>query len=131
VARELEIVDETTRGEVLRRMTLVLQSESMTARALIERRVREEVDTFHRQTESVFRGLVQPLETERELNGYRLREHRHLDADAQVARALEAFGRNEFFLLVGDRQLEVLDEEIVLLPGVSVTFIKLVPLVGG
>jgi hypothetical protein len=127
----LQIRDETTRGEVVARLTLVLPSDRVTAREIIERRVRAEVDAFNRQQENVFHGLVQPSETECVLNGYRMREHRRLDADVQVARACEAFLANGFFMLVGDRQIEALEEEVVVLPGTSVSFIKLLALVGG
>ena len=127
----LQIRDETTRGEVVARLTLVLPSDRVTAREIIERRVRAEVDAFNRQQENVFQGLVQPSETELALNGYRMREHRRLDADVQVARACEAFLANGFFMLVGDRQIESLEEEVFVLPDTSVSFIKLVALVGG
>lgn len=45
--------------------------------------------------------------------------------------ALEAFERNGFILLVEDRQVETLEEEIRVRPDTQVTFLKLVPLVGG
>ena len=45
-------------------------------------------------------------------------------------RRLEAFP-NGFIVLVDDYQVQELDEEIALRPETSVTFLKLVPLVGG
>ena len=65
------------------------------------------------------------------LNGYRIREGRKIDWEAQLEKALDAFQRNGFLLLVDDRQLTDLDEEVVLKPGSQVTFLRLVPLVGG
>jgi len=128
----LKIVDETPTGEVIRETTLMLASETITVRDLIERRVRDEVAAFNRsKAEQVFRGLVQPSDTEASLNGYRLRKPRQLDADAQCEKALEAFQKNGFFMLADDRQVESLDEEIVVGPDVRVSFVKLVPLVGG
>lgn len=128
----LKIVDETPTGEVIRETTLVLASETITVRDLIERRVRDEVAAFNRsKAEQVFRGLVQPSDTEASLNGYRLRKPRQLDADAQCEKALEAFQKNGFFMLAYDRQVESLDDEIVVGPDVRVSFVKLVPLVGG
>jgi hypothetical protein len=44
---------------------------------------------------------------------------------------LGAFGRNAFVVLVDDRQVAELDEEVHLRAGTRVTFLKLVPLVGG
>lgn len=128
----LKIVDETASGKVLRETTLHLASERISVLELIERRVRQEVEAFNAQKEAtLFEGLVQPTGTEAELNGYRLRKPRRLDPDEQVAKALEAFGKNGFFLLVGDRQVESLEDEIAVGPEVVVGFVKLVPLVGG
>ena len=42
-----------------------------------------------------------------------------------------AFSRNGFVVLVGDRQIEELDEEVDLRRDTEVTFLKLVALVGG
>ena len=79
----------------------------------------------------LFRGLVQPTEAEKVLNGYKLRERRKINWEEQYARAVEAFERNGFFMLVDDRQVDRLDEEIELKVATEVSFIKLVPLVGG
>ena len=54
-----------------------------------------------------------------------------IDWEAQYARAIEAFTRNGFFVLVDDQQLESLDDEIFVRPGTAISFVKLVPLVGG
>jgi hypothetical protein len=44
--------------------------------------------------------------------------------------ALQAFERNGYFIIPGDRQVESLDEDIIIGPSTKVLFIKLVPLVG-
>ena len=54
-----------------------------------------------------------------------------VDAERQVQQALAAFESNGFFVLVGDRQLESLDERIAVTDDTEVKFMKLVPLVGG
>jgi hypothetical protein len=132
VAAVLKLVDQTTRGEILREATLTLASTRVSAREIIERRVRMEVQTFNeQQDQQVFQGLVQPTDTERELNGYRLRKPRKIDADEQIRRAIDAFESNRFFMLVGDRQVESLDELIGIARDTRVSFLKLVPLVGG
>ena len=132
MAAVLKLVDQTTRGEILQEVTLTLASTRVSAREIIERRVRMEVQTFNeQQDQQVFRGLVQPTDTERELNGYRLRKPRKIDADEQIQRAIEAFELNRFFMLVGDRQVESLDELIGIGRDMRVSFLKLVPLVGG
>jgi hypothetical protein len=132
MAAVLKLVDQTTRGEILQEVTLTLASTRVSAREIIERRVRMEVQTFNeQQDQQIFRGLVQPTDTERELNGYRLRKPRKIDADEQVQRAIDAFESNRFFMLVGDRQIESLDELIGIARDTRVSFLKLVPLIGG
>lgn len=54
-----------------------------------------------------------------------------VDPEERVRMTLEAFGRNAFVVLVDDRQVTELDEEVHLRMGSRVTFLKLVPLVGG
>jgi len=125
------IYDETTAGERTSSLTLEFLTARVTARELIRRRVYEEVQEYNLSTPENFRGLVQPTEAEQVLNGYKLRERRKIDWEEQYAHAVEAFERNGFFMLVDDRQVETLDEEIDLKIGTQVSFIKLVPLVGG
>ena len=79
----------------------------------------------------MFVGLVQPTDAEAALNGYRTRTRRELDWEKQRDAALAAFETNGFFVLVGERQLESLDERIRVELGTEVSFVKLVPLVGG
>ena len=50
---------------------------------------------------------------------------------AALETALDAFQRNGFFVLVDDRQVEGLDEEIEIRLNTTISFVKLVPLVGG
>ena len=127
----IALVDESPLGKEIRRFTLVLASETVTAAELIEARVRDEVERWNSRADEPFQGLVQPTDTEIGLNGYRMRKGRRINADAQVERALEGFAGNGFFLLVDDRQVEELDEVLVLRPDTKVAFVKLVPLVGG
>ncbi|GAA2528194.1 hypothetical protein GCM10010423_23410 [Streptomyces levis] len=124
-------VDETTTGERRAAWGLEIAEERLSVRELIRRRVFQEVAEFNARTPEVFQGLVQPEDTERVLNGYALRTPRRIDPEAQTALALRAFAGNGFLVLVGDRQLTDADEEIDLPLGTEVTFLKLVPLVGG
>jgi hypothetical protein len=106
-------------------------TEEITVRELIERRVYEEVQAYNTQKPGYFRGLVQPKDAEATLNGYRLRTHREIDWRAQAALAIDAFQRNGFCVLVGDRQVATLDERVRVELATPVTFLKLVPLIGG
>ncbi|MET7867661.1 hypothetical protein [Micromonospora taraxaci] len=54
-----------------------------------------------------------------------------VDPEERTRVALEAFVRNRFVVLVDDLQVTALDEKVRLHAGSRVTFLKLVPLVGG
>jgi hypothetical protein len=103
----------------------------MTVRELIRARIYQEVRDYNQAQPEYFRGLVQPTEAEQVLNGYKLGPRREIDWEQQFQRALEAFGRNGFFVLVGDKQAESLDQEFEVKVDTEVSFVKLVPLVGG
>lgn len=53
------------------------------------------------------------------------------DWEAQAEVAVRAFGRNGFFVFVGERQVEDLDEELTLAEADVVSFVRLVALAGG
>jgi hypothetical protein len=48
-----------------------------------------------------------------------------------VAVAFEGFRRNAYFVTVDGRQLTDLDTEIAVTPTTDITFVRLLPLVGG
>jgi len=131
LAAILTIHDESAAGDTLLELTLHVSAERITVRDLIRQRVRHEVEEYNRRKPNTFRGLVQPTDSERTLNGYRLEQPRTIDADTQCAKAIGAFAGNQIILLVDDRQVESLDEEIVLGPETRVSFLRLTPLVGG
>jgi hypothetical protein len=127
----LTIHDETSSGQKTHSFTLECLTERMTVRELIRARIYQEVQDYNTREPEYFRGLVEPTRAERTLNGYRLRERRKLDWQEQFQRAVEAFERNGFFVLVGNRQAERLDDEFEVKVDTEVSFVKLVPLVGG
>jgi hypothetical protein len=131
MATTLTVYDETTSGDRRAGVTLDLPEPTITARELIRARVFEEVRLHNQTLTPRFQGLIQPTDTERDLNGYRFREPRKLDWHEQARTAVEAFERNGFILLVDERQVERLEEEIRVRPETQVTFLKLMPLVGG
>ncbi|MFC7262650.1 hypothetical protein [Streptomyces lutosisoli] len=124
-------VDETTSGDRGAGWGIEIAEERLALRELIRRRVFQEVAEYNARTPGVFQGLVQPRDAERVLNGYALRTSRRIDSEVQTELALKAFAGNGFLVLVGDRQVTELDEEIELVLGTEVTFLKLVALVGG
>ncbi|XVQ08668.1 hypothetical protein ACQP1W_39875 [Spirillospora sp. CA-255316] len=123
--------DETATGKELASFQVGDLPGSMTARELIRLRVREEVARHNARPVHRFNGLVRPDDAEADLNGYRLREPRRLDWERQADVAERAFLSNGFFMLVGDRQVEDLDEAVDLAGDPDLVFIRLVPLVGG
>lgn len=127
----ITIHDETTSGQKTNTFTIECLTERMTVRELIRARIYQEVQDYNLKEPEYFRGLVQPTEAERVLNGYRLRAKRKIDWQEQYERALEAFERNGFFVLVGAKQAERLDQEFDVKVDSEISFVKLVPLVGG
>lgn len=127
----LQLFDEAPGAPRRAAIALRLATERITLADLIRRRVAAEVASFNAGASEVFAGLVQPSDSERQLNGYKLRRRRTLDADAQAEAALQAFARNGFIVLFEDRQVERLDQQLVLTGDSAVTFIRLLPLVGG
>ena len=130
----VQILDETTaRPQPVHALSLEFKTETLSVQELIRRRVYEECLEFNAGAQERFRGLVIPEGMERELGSPALRRDRRVDWETQFAKATEAFQRNGIIVLVGDRQAEALDETVTLRLGepLEVTFIRLVPLVGG
>ena len=127
----LTIHDQAASGEKTNTFTLGCLTERMTVREVIRARIYQEVQDYNRKEPEYFRGLVEPTDAERLLNGYKLKAKRKIDWQEQFQKALQAFGRNGFFVLVGDKQAESLDQEFDVKVDTEVSFVKLVPLVGG
>jgi hypothetical protein len=138
---EKEIVMQTQvtiRDEVVFRLgkpptefVLGVPTNQLTIRELIRTRIEQEVAAYNEQHNDYFHGLVQPASAELTLNGYRMLRKQHINPADQVQRALDAFLSNGFLVLVDDHQVEQLDDLVLLSPNTVVTFLKLVPLVGG
>lgn len=132
----LTIRDETASGDVFHELPLEFPTERLSVRELIRERVYQEAQDFNRnRDERVFRGLVQPTDAERVLNGkrteYHFKTHHPIDWKPQFEKAIEAFDRSGYFVLIDDNQAESLDQEFVVGHGTMISFVKLTPLVGG
>jgi hypothetical protein len=127
----MTITDATPTGDELFTFTLDHLAERMTVREILRARIWQEVSDYNQSLPQVFHGLVQPTDAERVLCGARLRTPRPLDWEEQFRRACEAFEANGFFVLIGRRQAERLDEEFHIGVETEVQFVKLTPLVGG
>ena len=126
----IHVWDEAIPGRRSPAESLTLEH-ATTTRELIRSRVRQEVERYNQSLPAVFRGLVQPEESEQILNGFRMKVSRPLDWEVQCDRACASFQRNGFLILVDGRQVSELDEQLDLRDGSEVQFVKLVPLVGG
>lgn len=136
MAITVTIRDETAAGGLVHEVPLAFPGERITVRELIRERVYQEVQDFNRrEQERVFRGLVQPTDTQRMLEGgrpeYRMERHRSIEWRPQYEKAVEAFSRNGFLVLVDDRQAAALDEAFTVTPTTRIAFVKLTMLVGG
>lgn len=99
-----------------------IPSEQLTVRALITERVCYEVAQHNQHRPLPRYTLITPTATEATLNGYADQIRPMIDAEAACAKALTAFERNRFVLLVDDCQ--VTEHSVI-------QFVKLIPLVGG
>jgi hypothetical protein len=127
----LTIHDRTATGRGVDSMTIENLPERVTVRELIRTRVRDEVARYNLRPGDHFQGLVAPTGAQQLALGYRMRSPRRLDWERQAETAIDAFGRNGFFILVNGRQVIDLDEEITVADTSDVAFVKLVQLIGG
>jgi hypothetical protein len=133
MATRLLVRDELTTGGPTEELTLDFLTEHITVAELIRGRVYQEVTELNaaRARAPRHRLLVEPTETERQLNASVPRHARRLDWEEHYARALRAFARNGFVIIVDGQQVQDLETEIELRPETDVTFLRLVPLAGG
>ncbi|MEH1012290.1 hypothetical protein V6U90_04065 [Micromonospora sp. CPCC 206060] len=123
--------DETATGREIDSWVLAGLPETISARDLVRLplRVREEVAQHNLAasagvpTRPAAAGVARDAEPPA--------PPRHLDWVRHADRACAAFARNGFPLLVGERQIDDLDEQIDLRTGAEVCFVRLVPLAGG
>jgi hypothetical protein len=128
----LMVRDASLGGQELGRVPLEFPTERITVRELIFERVYQEVKDREVNLAKARQQWVSALAAaERELNGQQDVGGAVVDWRRQAEGACEAFAKNAFFILVGERQAEGLDEVVDLGRGVDVSFVRLTPLVGG
>jgi hypothetical protein len=131
MTKVISIYDESMTGKTLNEILLNIEQEIFTVRELIKLRIEKEVATYNNHPLGFFKGLVQPSEAELTLNGFKLKKPQAIDAEKQYYTALQSFQKNGFFILIDNRQVEDLDEEVIVQADTRISFIKLTPLVGG
>ena len=127
----ITIIDELLNGTITQSFELEIESETITVENLISERVRKEVQNYNQKLPEYFNGLVEPVDAEKSLNGYRLKKRIKIDEEKQIYVALDAFQKNGFFILIDNIQVEDLNIDVSLKPTSKISFLKLTPLVGG
>ena len=124
-------------------LTLECLTETMTVRELIRARIYQEVQDYNLQLEKLNpknppKLLVTPTDEEKLLNSkpskigpFKRSKKKKVNWEKQFELACEGFQKNGFFVLIGDRQAETLDESFEVKVDTEISFVKLVPLVGG
>jgi hypothetical protein len=125
------IKDDTISGETNNLFEIETNEQKATVKELIKMRIFEEIGSYNEKLPEYFKSLVQPTEAQVTLNGYRLIEKRAIDPEKQYYLALDAFNKNGYFLIINDKQVESLEQEIEIQENMELQFIKLTQLVGG
>ncbi len=143
MAALLKVVDEHFGANPTRVQGLELRlvSERVSPRDIIRRRVEAEAESLNQRklmhedmTQSrSFLIDVESGSAEARLNPVfpRTRAPKPIDVEAEVDRALTAFQAGRFIMLLDDRQVEGLDDEVTVTPGGEVVFLYITPLKGG
>ncbi len=126
---EIIIKDETMTGVVQNQFKLTVSSNKVKIKDLIKSRVFQEVEIYNQNKSVFFQGLTKSRKTSFGANT--LKEPESVDAEEQYYFTLESFQKNRFFLLVDNQQYSDLEEEITIYQNISVSFIRLIALVGG
>jgi hypothetical protein len=129
----ITVRDETFPGRQTAELTLAFLTERVTVRELIRARVYQEVSERNaaRALAPAHPPAIEPPAAERLLNGAPARAPQRIDWEPQFERALQAFRRHGFLLLVDGQQCDALDAALDLRADTRVTFLRLVPLAGG
>ncbi|MEX1162269.1 MAG: hypothetical protein WEB03_01690 [Nitriliruptor sp.] len=109
---ELLVRDVTRAGRELGRASLTDLPASATIGELLSRRIHDEVATYNGSPGPVFVGLVQPADSIRHSDGFRMRSARQLDADAAVLAAREAVAAGMLSFRLGDEVTSDLDRVV-------------------
>ena len=108
-----------------------MPSADVTIRELITFRVQNEVERYNRERPEKYYGLVQPADVETTLNGPSDRAFKPIDPGKQIDAAIQAFEKQRIIVLTPKGQAESLDDTVSLFDGDEVSFLRLVPLIGG
>jgi hypothetical protein len=128
------IRDESMSGETLREIIVQFPSETITVRELIRSRVYQGVRESNaraaaKKAEPV--AIVPLTATELTLNGPRAKNSAPVNWQARFEQAVEAFQAKRIMILVDDRQVNSLEEQIQVRSTTRISFLRLTMLMGG
>lgn len=125
-------IHDWTPGGVSQCFQMVVPKQLLTASKLIELRVRQDVAECNKHKYKRRSALIEITDAEDILNSQITKVNRQqIDSDALVAAAQKGFKLNSFVMLVGERQIVDLNEVIDVSSEPKITFIRLIPLIGG
>lgn len=128
----LRVRDETMMGKLIYEFDLPLPKKQLSVRDIISERVKQEIEQYQHQRKNNGYSLVEVSSVEKILNKYGIKETVKTDIEKQLDIAFRAFDNNGYFIIINDVQVETLEQIINLDDeNLSVSFIKLVALVGG
>lgn len=106
---EILMRDVTRAGRELGRCQLVELPSPLSLGDLLAARIRTDVARYNQQPGPVFVGLVQPADSIRHSDGFRMRQPRPLDADLAVVAARQAVAAGMLALQLDEQRLTDLD----------------------
>jgi hypothetical protein len=130
---QILLKDETFAGKILDEILVQLEHEMMTVGELIRLKVGYEIAKHNETIQAENRGYFHS--TESALNGkdsqQAIVQRRQADMEQETYKAWEAFQQNQLVILVDNRQVDSLEEEILCEADTQVSFVRLTQLVGG
>ncbi len=127
----LLLKDESATGEHLNLVRLKVSESELTVRELLQRRVQQEVGKFNRERPVCYQALVYPQGAQETSRGFRLGQHRDLDWQIQLQRALRSFELGALTVYVDAKAVTELDAVLPLRDAMEIVFVKLSPIVAG
>jgi len=127
----LIIHDEDVRGNRSHTIRVINESNTLTVRGIIELRIENEISRFNLQRPVCFFSFVQPNDSEITPRGYRLREHRKIDWQAQFQAAVEAFEKKSFIINANGKDVVSLDEVVNIDDNTEIVMIRFMEIVAG
>lgn len=109
---ELRMRDVSRSGHALSGARVDDLPAQMTLAELLRARIRAEVAAYNEDPGPMFSGLVQPADSVRHTDGYRMEEPRPLDADRLITAAEEAVAAGMLSFRVGDATVSDLERSI-------------------